>query len=103
MGSANAAAQILMGGWQISSITLLQSGQPLRIKTSTDVLGSGVTNSADFTCSSVKTFGSIKQWFDTSCFATPKALTLGNANQGILPGPPFYNSNLSFSTSMELH
>jgi Carboxypeptidase regulatory-like domain/TonB dependent receptor len=103
MGSANTAAQILVGGWQISSITLLQAGQPLRIKTSTDVLGSGVTNSADVTCPSVRTFKSLSKWFDTSCFATPKALTLGNAKQGIVRSPGFYNSDFSLSKSVELH
>jgi len=102
MASANGPAQILLGGWQISSITLLEAGQPLRIKTSTDVLGSGVTNSADVTCSSVKTFKSVSKWFDTSCFATPKALTLGNAKQGIVRGPGFYNSDFSLSKSVEL-
>jgi hypothetical protein len=102
LGATNGPAQLLFGGWQLSSITLLQSGQPLRIKTSTDVLGSGVTNSADVTCSSVKTFGSVSKWFDTSCFATPKALTLGNAKQGIVRSPGFYNSDFSLSKSVEI-
>lgn len=102
LGTAPGPVQLILGGWQLSSITLLQSGQPLRIKTSTDVLGSGVTNSADVTCSSVKTFGSVSKWFDTSCFATPKALTLGNAKQGIVRGPGFFNSDLSLSKSVEI-
>lgn len=102
LAATNGPAQVLFGGWQVSSITLLQAGQPLRIKTSTDVLGSGVTNSADVTCSSVKTFKSVSKWFDTSCFATPKPLTLGNAKQGIVRGPGFYNSDFSLSKSVEL-
>jgi hypothetical protein len=102
LGATTGPAHLLFGGWQLSSITLLQSGQPLRIKTSTDVLGSGVTNSADATCSSVKTFGSVSKWFDTSCFATPKALTLGNAKQGIVRSPGYYNSDLSLSKSVEI-
>jgi Carboxypeptidase regulatory-like domain/TonB dependent receptor len=102
LGAAPAPVQLIFGGWQLSSITLLQSGQPLRIKTSTDVLGSGVTNSADVTCPSVKHFGSVSKWFDTSCFATPKALALGNAKQGIVRGPGFFNSDLSLSKSVEI-
>ncbi len=102
LSGANGPAQILLGGWQVSSITLLQAGQPLRIKTSTDVLGSGVTNSADVTCPSVKTYKSVTKWFDTSCFATPKALTLGNAKQGIVRSPGYYNSDFSLSKSVEL-
>ncbi len=102
LSSTTGPAQVLFGGWQVSSITLLQSGQPMRIKTSTDVLGSGVTNSADVTCSSIKTFKSVSKWFDTSCFATPKALTLGNATQGDVRGPGFYNSDFSLSKWFEL-
>jgi hypothetical protein len=102
LSAAKGPTQIFLGGWQISSITLLEAGQPLRIKTSTDVLGSGVTNSADVTCSSVKMFKSVGKWFDTSCFATPKALALGNAAQGIVRGPGFYNSDFSLSKSVDL-
>ena len=102
LASANGPEQVLLGGWQVSSITLLQAGQPLRIKTSTDVLGSGVTNSANVTCPSVRTFKSVSKWFDTNCFATPMALTLGNAKQGIVRGPGFYNSDFSLSKSVDL-
>ena len=93
---------ILVGGWKVSSITLLQSGQPLRIKTSTDVLGSGVTNSADTNCSSVATPHQLSKWFDTSCFATPKALTLGDAKQGIVRSPGYFNSDVSLSKGIDL-
>jgi hypothetical protein len=102
LSSSKGALPILVGGWKISSITLLQSGQPMRIKTSTDVLGSGVTNSADATCSSVATYKSVSKWFDTSCFATPKALTLGNAKQGIVRGPGYFNSDVSMSKGFDL-
>jgi hypothetical protein len=102
MTTTNRPVQLLLGGWQVSSITILQAGQPMRIKTSTDVLGSGVTNSADQTCSSVKTFKSVSKWFDTSCFATPQPLTLGNAKQGDVRGPGYYNSDFSLSKSVEI-
>ena len=102
LSAAGRPVQTLLGGWQLSSITLLEAGQPLRIKTATDVLGSGVTNSADVTCGSVKTYKSVAKWFDTSCFATPKALTLGDAKQGIVRSPGYYNSDLSLSKSTEL-
>jgi len=94
--------QILLGGWHVSSITLLQSGQPLRIKSSIDVLNNGVTNSANVTCSSVKTFHSVAEWFDTSCFATPGALMYGDAKQGIVRGPGYYNSDFTLSKSVEI-
>jgi len=102
MTTTNRPVQLLLGGWQVSSITILQAGQPMRIKASTDVLGSGVTNSANQTCSSVKTFKSVSKWFDTSCFATPQPLTLGNAKQGDVRGPGYYNSDITLSKSVEI-
>jgi hypothetical protein len=92
-------AELLFGGWQLSTITTLQSGLPLTFTTSTDNLGSGVTNRANVTCPSVKTFGSVSRWFDTSCFATPGPLQLGNSGVGRVRGPGYYNSDVSLSKS----
>ncbi|HWA93324.1 MAG TPA: carboxypeptidase regulatory-like domain-containing protein [Terracidiphilus sp.] len=97
LSSASGPVDAVLGGWQLSTITTLQAGQPLLIKTNIDNLGSGVTNLADLTCSSVKTIGSVDKWFDTSCFAYPGALQLGNSGIGKVRGPGYYNSDLSLS------
>jgi hypothetical protein len=81
---------------------MLQSGRALTINTDRDNLGSGVTNHADLTCRSVKTFGSTAKWFDTSCFAYPAALQLGNSGIGKVRGPGYYNADLSLSKSTPL-
>jgi hypothetical protein len=99
LSSASRPAELVVGGWQLSTITVLQSGQPLRIKAAFDVLGSGVTNSANVTCASVKTFGSVNKWFDTSCFTTPGPLQLGNSGFGKVRGPGYFNADLSLSKS----
>jgi len=102
LSAASRPTQLVIGGWQLSTITILQSGMPLRIKAAFDNLGSGVTNSANVTCPSVQTFGSVNRWFDTSCFTTPGPLQLGNSGFGKVRGPGYYNADLSLSKSQSI-
>ena len=99
LSGAPRAAELLVGGWQLSTITVLQSGPPLTIKAAFDNLGSGVTNRANVTCPSVKTIGSVNEWFDTSCFTTPGPLQLGNSGSGKVRGPGYFNADVSLSKS----
>jgi hypothetical protein len=102
LSTASRPVQLVVGGWQLSTITVLQSGPPVRIKTSTDVLNSGITNTANVTCPSVRRIGSVDKWFDTSCFATSTPLQLGNSGFGIVRAPGYYNADLSLSKSQSI-
>jgi hypothetical protein len=102
LANASGPMDMVFGGWQLSTITMLQAGKPLTIKTNIDNLGSGVTNHADITCSSVKTYGSVSKWFDTSCFAYPGPQQLGNSGIGKVRGPGYHNADLSLSKSTKL-
>jgi hypothetical protein len=97
--AASRPANLLLGGWQLSTISKLQSGSPLTFNAAFDNLGSGVTNRADVTCGSVRTLGSVSEWFDTNCFTTPGPLQLGNSGSGKVHGPGYYNADLSLSKS----
>jgi hypothetical protein len=103
MTGVSRPAQILAGGWQLSTFTRLQSGTPLTFNAAFDNLGSGVTNRANVTCSSVRTFGSVSKWFDTSCFTTPGPLQLGTSGSGKVHGPGFYNADVSLSKTETIH
>jgi hypothetical protein len=103
MAGASRPAQILAGGWQLSTFTRLQSGTPLTFNAAFDNLGSGLTNRANVTCSSVRTFGSVSKWFDTSCFTTPGPLQLGNSGSGKVHGPGFYNADVSLAKTETIH
>lgn len=103
LSSASGPVNAVLGGWQLSTITLLESGSALTIKSNIDNLGSGVTNLANLSCPSVKTLGSVSEWFDTSCFTYPSPLQLGNSGIGKVRGPGYYNSDLSLSKSTTLH
>lgn len=102
LSNASGPVDWALGGWQISIITKLQSGSPLRFNAAYDNLGSGVTNQANVTCSHVKTIGSTSEWFDTSCFTTPAPFQLGNSGSGRVHGPGFYNSDISLSKSVNI-
>ncbi|HYK37428.1 hypothetical protein [Alloacidobacterium sp.] len=101
--NASRPTQLLLGGWQLSTITKLQSGTPLTFKAAYDNLGSGVTNRANVTCPSVRTIGSVGEWFDTNCFTTPAPFQLGNSGAGKVHGPGYYNSDLSLAKSETIH
>jgi hypothetical protein len=97
LSTAPRPTEMLLGGWQLSTVSKLQSGGPLSFNAAYDNLGSGVTNHANVTCPSVRTFGSVSKWFDTSCFTTPAPFQLGNSGFGKVHGPGYYNSDLSLS------
>jgi hypothetical protein len=93
----------VLGGWQVSGILSLQSGQPLDITMSNAALNTpdntqrpNQTGDAAIvnTMSPDKTY---LQWFDTSVFTSPAANTFGTRtrNMGDVRGPRF--TNLDFS------
>lgn len=102
LGTASGPVEWVLGGWQATTITKLQSGTPLTFNAAYDNLGSGVTNRANVTCAHVRTVGSVSQWFDTSCFTTPAPFELGNSGSGKVHGPGYHNADLSLSKSERL-
>jgi hypothetical protein len=101
---ANALERIVLGGWEVSGVTVVQSGIPQSITyngTDTLGLGGGTTNRPDIVgpISYPKTR---LAWFNKSAFAAPLAPWAGGGNQGfgnarkdaiVLPG--LFNFNLA--------
>jgi hypothetical protein len=100
LSNSGRTADLLFGGWQLSSITILQSGQPLSFGISNDNLNSGFSNRANLACPSIRKIGSTSEWFDTSCLATPPQYVLGNSGVGKVRGPSYRNSDVSLSKSV---
>lgn len=92
---------LLLGGWQLSTITILQSGQPLTFGISNDNLNSGFSNRADLACPSIRKIGKPSEWFDTSCLTTPPQYQLGNSGAGKVLGPSYRNSDVSLVKSVK--
>jgi hypothetical protein len=90
-------AHNLVGGWSISGVALMQSGNPLTINAGNNNLGFGGDTSpyAD-KVGSVTYPHTVKQWFNpVGAFAQPAPLVWGNAPKAAVKGPGRDNWNLS--------
>jgi hypothetical protein len=90
----------LVGGWQLASTIVVQSGQPF-----TAVMASG-TNSYSLGGNNFRWFPNVvgnpklqnrgpKQWFNEAAFAAPDPGTFGDERRNQLTGPAFSLVNLS--------
>jgi hypothetical protein len=100
LSNSSHATDLIVGGWQLSSITILQSGQPLSFGISNDNLNSGFSNRANLGCPSIRKIGKTSEWFDTSCLTTPPQYVLGNSGVGKVRGPSYRNSDVSLSKAV---
>jgi Carboxypeptidase regulatory-like domain len=99
--STNAWERTLIGGWQISGVTVAESGVPINVNYGTDTLGlgGGTTNRPNL----VSHVGYPKKqlaWFNTSAFAAPLAPWAGGAGYGsagkdAVVGPGLFNWNIA--------
>ena len=97
------AVDALIGGWQVSTITTLQAGQPMTIGLTSDNLNNGMGNRANSVCSSVRTLGKTSEWFDTNCFTTPALYQIGNSGLDKAVSPGYANSDISLSKTERIH
>jgi hypothetical protein len=93
--AASPAANLLVKGWAVSSITTFHSGDPLDLRVSASRLNTGTGNWPDVTCSSIGTPKTVTAWFDAACFADPAEFAFGNYRIGQARGPNVFNNDLS--------
>jgi len=115
MKTASYPVDLLLGGWQISGISTIQSGVPLAVSDGTSNnggLNGGWTNRANYnpSCGSsapiVNKNNTLSttlgvQWFDVTCFSDHTFnYLLGNSVPGNVWGPGLVNFDLSVSKSV---
>lgn len=97
-------ADAIVGGWQISSIFVIQSGQPLT------AVVSGSNNSGALAGTwypnvvgdpSVQN-QTLDRWFNPDAFAIPAAFTFGNSGRNTLRGPSLKVFDLSMGKNFSL-
>ena len=109
--SSNVAAREVLGGWQVSGVTVAEKGVPLYVTyTGPDVVGLSCcfTNRPN-QVSKVTYPKTTAAWFSKSSYADPTAPWAGGSNQGFgnagkdsAVGPGIFNWNLSLSKTIPL-
>jgi hypothetical protein len=90
----------LLGGWQSSFITTVQSGFSLEPALTTPTRG--LATRPDRIASSVAGPKTVQQWFNTAAFAAPAAGYFGNAAPGSITGPGAMNLDMAFYKDFRL-
>lgn len=106
---------LLLGGWQVSGITTIQSGTPLAVTDGTSNnggLNSGFNNRANYNPACGSSAGIVNQpnalsstqgiqWFNESCFSNHTIpYVYGNSVPGNVWGPGIVNFDLSLSKAV---
>ena len=103
-----------LGGWQLSGITVFQSGAPLTVALSTDNAGVGNYNgnervnqvgnpfqpgniAANPGCAGPTQLHTLQDWFNPCAFVIPAAGTFGDEKNGALRGPRFQNWDMGLA------
>ena len=107
-GSMNKAADLAVGGWQVTGITTFQAGFPFDVLAD-DKLGllTTFTQRANLVpgCNPGGGNGfhkSITEWFNTSCFTQPLAGQFGNSSRDMIRGPGINNWDMGVGKDFRL-
>ncbi len=97
---ATAAADKLIGGWQLNGILTAQSGFPFTPQVGNNILGTGDTFNPDLpnwnpAFKGKVVLGKVGQYFDPNAFILPLAGTFGNVSRGSIIGPGLTTLDLS--------
>jgi len=94
--ATNAFVRTVAGGWEVSGIITIESGQPINITQTGNQGGNGVGgNNRPNVNGSIKTPHTVKDWVDASAFSTPAMGQWGNLGYDAVRGPGRDNWNLS--------
>jgi hypothetical protein len=95
-------ANNVIGGWQINSVTTLQTGVPLQVRGANNFTGINWPNVVGNP--ELSSGRSVDRWFDTSVFQNPADWTLGNAPRTLpnVRGPGIFDMALSLFKTFQL-
>jgi hypothetical protein len=89
-------ARAVLGGWQLSGVSSIQSGLPFTPILSYDPTNTGTTARPNVIAGAA--FYPANQgpsdWYNSSAFVVPAAYTFGNAGRDILVGPLTWNNDI---------
>jgi hypothetical protein len=80
-------------GWEVAAVVQAQSGNPVNIVTASATINGLPNTVRPNVTGPIDIVGSVNEWFDPSAFAAVNGF--GNLGRNAVPGPPFYNTDLS--------
>ena len=92
-----------LGGWQVSGITMIQSGLPLNVTLASDVAGAGAGSERPNVIANPLAGVSGTQYLNPAAFAVPAAGTYGNLGAYAIFGPHMNNWDASLQKSFPIH
>ena len=92
----------ILGGWQVSGVTTLQTGLPLNVTLASDLAGTGIANQRPNLISNPTAGVSGTQYLNPAAFAVPAAGTFGNLGAYSIFGPPTKNWDASLQKSFPI-
>ncbi len=93
--------KVAFGGWQVSGVTVLQSGLPFNVGISSDVAGTGISNQRPNVMGPWQGSSRI-QYLNPAAFANPASGTFGNLGAYALCYPFFNNWDLALQKSFRI-
>src|SRR3954468_6065186 len=86
LGNARGIENVLVSGWQITSIATIQSGAPFSVSLSTATANTGTFTRPDRVCDGnlPSDQQTLNAFYNVSCFKAPAQYTFGNAGRNIL-------------------
>ncbi|MCC6341788.1 MAG: TonB-dependent receptor [Bryobacterales bacterium] len=95
--SSNAAANYILGGWQLNTITTARSGMPYNITVPGDSANTGNTGylRANLVGNPTLSNPTAQAWFNTAAFAPPPVYTFGNLGRYAMRSSSFWNLDFS--------
>ncbi len=97
-------ARALLGGWELSGITSIQTGLPFTPILKTDNSNTGTIARPDVV-PGVALYPARQDptnWFNPTAFTTPAPFTYGNAGRDILRGPGLWNQDVGLDRSISI-
>jgi hypothetical protein len=99
------ASNVILGGWSVSSLGTVQTGQPFSVLLGTGI--SGIGDNIDFPDRPNQIrpnpiIGRVDQYFDPTAFVSPAAGHMGNASRTPLVGPGLTQFDLTFSKMFQI-
>ncbi len=95
--NSKGVTKAVLGGWELSGITNIQSGFPLTVTLPTDNQGTGGGLERADVIANPNGPKTLYQWFNTAAFTTPPIATFGNEGNGVIRGPGTLNWDVAMS------